>query len=319
MEFQASIVPLAEIEEWDELVARGSGGTIFHEPWYLRGLGVDRALCVRSGPKLFAALPLFVAPNERSSSQSTRSSPYGGPLFAPSEAHPRHDMLLRREAVSVMARLLKETFEGVSFACAPEIQDVVPWIRAGFAPEVRYTYVLDVSVPPEQLLEQMSMNRHRNLARSQRAGVEIVRDEALQHFDVGLAVSWSHEAGSVEATRKMMMEAIERRRGCALVGLLGGKPVGGVFLVWDRRCSYTTYAYHHDSAAPLGVATLLYFEAMKFTRSVLNLGSLDFEGSVLEGVERYYQSFGGHQTLYFGVHWATDRQALAPSVLYDYR
>jgi hypothetical protein len=319
MDLETSIRPLDEIAQWDALAVRGTGGTVFHETWFLRLSGVTHALCVHSGGALVAALPLYLSPDGRSSSQRTRSVPYGGPLLAGAGKDPREDMVRWRAATTALAASLQSSLSEVTFACAVDIHDLVPWIRAGFFPEVRYTYLADVSVPVERLVAAMSLNRRRNLARARSAGVEVVRDDGLQLFDVARAVRWSTAPGEAGATRSMMEEAIARKRGTALVAMDRGEPAGGLFMVWDRRRSYTTHAYHDEAGARLGAATRLYLEAMTITRSALHLDTMDFEGSVLDGIERYYQSFGGRQTLYFCLHWASDPRSLPLLDLYRYR
>jgi hypothetical protein len=228
-------------------------------------------------------------------------------------------MLQRRAAIAAMADALQASFSRISFACSPALEDLVPWLRAGFVPEVRYTYIFDFErTAPEPFGPLMSRSRRRDLVLAERAAVQVLRDDALEHFDVGLAVRWSKDPTAAARTRSLLAEAIARLKGCSLVAMVDGRALGGLFVIWDAACAYTTHAYYHESAAHLGVSTRLYLEAMKLVTAMPERRQLDLEGSVLDGVEQYYQSLGARQSLYFGLHWARDPRALAVSELYRY-
>lgn len=312
-----SIWTLESVLGWDELARSGDGGTVFHERWFLRTAGVDCVLCVHDGGALVCGLPLFTTRDPRVASQSTRSVPYGGPVFARSRRGTRGAMLERRTVMSSIASVLQAGFGRVSFACAPGLHDLVPWLRAGFVPEVRYTYVLDIPGGCEPAAA-MSPLRRRDLARAARAELQVIADHELRRFDPSKAVQWSTEPDATERTRAAIEAAIAARRGCPLVALAGDRVVGGLFMIWDDRTVYTTHSYYEPSAARSGVSTRLYLEAMMRAARMPGISQLDLEGSVLDGVERYYQSFGGRQSIYFALHWASDPRDVVPAALYRY-
>ena len=75
-----------------------------------------------------------------------------------------------------------------------------------------------------------------------------------------------------------------------------GQIVASIFLVWDNNHVYYLLgglAPEHKSS---GVASLLMWYGIQFANS-LNL-AFDFEGSMIQSIEKYIQSFGGEQIYY---------------------
>lgn len=303
---------------WAALACDGVGATVFHEPWFLRAHGVEKLLCVHENGALVAGLPLWSDGDPRILEQSTLSVPYGGPVFAADGGAPQRCMLRRRRIMAALAEAVTTRFDGMRLAFGPEFVDLVPFLQRGFLPELRYTYVTELAAGRDRILAALASGRRNDLARARRHRLELHDDPQLRAFDVARAVRWAPGAAFVAATEHELRVALAAGRGRARVALHGGEPVAGLFCVWDRRRIYTTHAYTCPGAASLGAATLLYVDAMEFAATELGVPGLDFDGSVLPGVEAFYQSFGGRQTVYFKLHWHVDPARIGASSLYDY-
>ena len=316
---ESAVKSLGEVPEWGAMAAGARGSTVFHEPWFLEELGASRLLCIcRPGAsRPLACLPLFES-QPGVMEQSSLSSPYAGPVFEPIAGPDEHRLPIERHLMDAMARSLKSQYQRVSFSLSPQIIDIVAFLRLGFIPEVRFTYVVDVACDIDNCISRMSKRRRVDLQRAGRCDLRVIPDLSLAFFDVARAIKWA-PAGDYEVkTRSVLRQAIARDRGRAFVALQSERPVAGLFMVWDRRCSYTTHSYFLEDAARTGASTLLYLTAMSYTRECLRLPAVDLEGSVLPGVEEYYQSFGGRQTVYFRLHWRSDRTSLNTTDLYEY-
>ena len=78
----------------------------------------------------------------------------------------------------------------------------------------------------------------------------------------------------------------------------------GIYLVWDDRTAYYLIGARRDEFSHSGATSLLLWEAIKFASSVTRV--FDFEGSMIEPVERFFRSFGAKQVPYFQV-WKARR------------
>ncbi|HEX3483072.1 MAG TPA: GNAT family N-acetyltransferase [Kofleriaceae bacterium] len=310
MEPTARLERLADCPEWSsEALAGFCGATVFHEPWYLALLGVERLWTVRSGGALIAGMPAFVADEGRALAQSSLAIPYGGPAFAPDALEPRRRMLRHREIMQALIAALGRSYERVDVSLSPALRDVVPFLRAGFVPELRYTYV------HRGAGESLSGGRRNDLVRARRAALAVRPDPGLERFDVAMSVQWDRDPQHARLGEAVLRTAIARGRGQAWLAVAGDRPVAGLFACWDTHHGYTTHAYVTEEGAAHGAATLLYVHAIDHLQRARGL-VVDLEGSVLPGVEQFYQSFGAEQTLYLRLHWRRDG---APGAeLYDY-
>jgi hypothetical protein len=308
----ARLEPLADCTEWStEALAAFHGATVFHEPWYLDLLGVDGLWTVRSGGALIAGLPAFLADGDRALAQSSLAIPYGGLAFAPCSLGPRRRMLHHRSIMRAAIGALGSAYERIDVSLSPAIRDVVPFVQAGFVPELRYTYVHRAGAA-----DAMSSGRRSDLARARRAGLTVRSDPVLDHFDVAASVRWADDPDHAVTASAVLRAAIARGRGQAWIAMAAERPVAGLFACWDSHHGYTTHAYSTEEGAALGGATLLYLHAIAHLQ---DLGrAIDLEGSVLPGVEQFYQSLGAEQTLYLRLHWHRDRDRQPGAELYHY-
>ncbi len=313
------IMELESEPKWDDLIKSGAGGTIFHESWYLKLMGVNHVLGVYSGNDLIAGMPLYGSIEKGIIYQSTISVPYSGPVFDGAFSNGRHAMLIKRRILEEMILTLKTEFSAISFAASFEITDIVPYLRNGFIPEVRYTYINHLVNGAGFALSLISSGRRKDIKIAQSKGIKVYADDNLKQFDIAGALFWSNCNNDQEKVKKVVGEAARINRGKAFVALdRTDKTIGGLFLVWDPKRSYTIYSYFDRSEPSNGIPTVLYIEAMHYTKEVLNLDFMDFEGSVLPGVEEYYQSFGAVQTLYFNLHWSINQAELLKTNFYNY-
>lgn len=313
MRLSVAVEEVKENYAWASLLQNAQGATVFHSEWYLALLGVEYLLTVRLGGKMVAGLPIFSSSDERVSVQSGLLVPYGGPVFRAAHSDSRQQMLFARTLTVALIEVINEKFDHMQFAMSPDIIDCVAFIQAGYVPELRYTYRYPVTRN-----SSLSKGRKNDLARARRAGLTMHEDRAINHFDINAAVSWSRDEQYERFTRRLLSHAIECGCGKVCVAMAGDEVVAGLFYLWDRRYAYTTHAYRTEQGAAWGASTALYMEAIKDTRDNSSLMEVDFEGSVLPGVERFYQSFGAVQTPYITLHWHANPAERQGAELYRY-
>jgi GNAT acetyltransferase-like protein len=80
---------------------------------------------------------------------------------------------------------------------------------------------------------------------------------------------------------------------------LDGRAHAALYLVWDQATAYNLIAGADAELRSSGAQSLLAWEAIRFAATVTR--SFDFEGSMLEPVERFVRGFGARQVPYFSV------------------
>ncbi|WP_106767821.1 hypothetical protein [Paenibacillus faecalis] len=315
--YDIQLIKLDCIKEWDEFISRGIGGTVFHESWFLQIQSVNFILCAFQNKKLLCGLPIFGGKEDRVSIQSTISVPYCGPVFSDEIGSDRKGVLIKRKILELMIITLKKHFTYVSFACNKDITDMTPFIKEGFLPEVRYTY--HYHFPSRTNINDLSKGRKLDLKKANLAGIKTIIDDDLSYCDITKLIKRDRNDAVFMKTKELFSTAIQQKKGKYLVALTKENTVaGGLFLCWDNRCSYTIYSYYEEKHRKEGIPTKLYIDAIEYTDKVLNLPSIDLEGSVLEGIEKFYQSLDGKQTLYFKLHWSEQTTGINWTDIYNY-
>ncbi len=78
-----------------------------------------------------------------------------------------------------------------------------------------------------------------------------------------------------------------------------GRSHAGVYIIWDENSAYYLMGGGDPDLRNSGATSLCMWEAIKFAATVTK--RFDFEGSMLEPVERFFRAFGATQTPYFVV------------------
>ena len=76
-----------------------------------------------------------------------------------------------------------------------------------------------------------------------------------------------------------------------------GNVSSSIFIIWDDRSAYYLMGgSRNDHSKPRGGNSLLLWEAIKFSASVTK--KFNFEGSMIENVEKFFRGFGGELEIY---------------------
>jgi len=94
--------------------------------------------------------------------------------------------------------------------------------------------------------------------------------------------------------------AVERGQG--VVAALydeNGSLLSARFAVYDSRCAYSLMSAHDNALHKNGHSETLFWDLIKFLSD--KTVAFDFEGSMDEGIEFFYRSFGARQTPFFEI------------------
>jgi hypothetical protein len=73
-----------------------------------------------------------------------------------------------------------------------------------------------------------------------------------------------------------------------------GRAHAGCYLVWDSESAYYLLGGGDPELRNSGAMSLVMWEAIRFSAEVSD--SFDFEGSMIESIERFFRAFGALQT-----------------------
>ncbi len=288
----------------DDFIDNSFNGTVFSTDWFTSLKKVNQFIIIEENDRIIAFMPLFCHNDCKDLNQSTMYIPYGGPVikFVPNEQ--RNKIRYLRDLNNTLIRTLKERFNSISFSIDPMIVDIMPYIRSGFMPEVRYTYKLDIS-NPEKLYLNYGHDRRKEIRKAVKNDVKFLVDSKLEYTKISKYVEWESKYGfesSAEEVKSILSEAIKNDNGMCFVAIKDNIVIGSVGMLWRNKIAYIMYSYF-DKNYDFGTIAFLYDNIFKFLSKYKNINYIDFEGSVYESVENWNISFGAYQDRFYNLHY----------------
>lgn len=181
----------------------------------------------------------------------------------------------------------------------------LPFYWNGFEQTTRYTYRIPCLADPDAIWAGFRENIRGDIRKAtNRFGLNIRYDLGIDEF-LPLLLKTYHRQGrrfphAVELLRRLDEACIKNK--CRQVLLAEdemGRKHAGVYIVWDERSAYYLMGGGDPQLRSSGATSLCIWEAIKFAADKTK--SFDFEGSMVQSIERFFRAFGAIQTPYFAV------------------
>ncbi len=277
--------------------------TLFEEPWWLDAAapGAWGAVELEEGGRIVARLPYTVATNRGLTVLSQPPlTPTLGPWVEPTEGKPARRLEVEKTRFTELVEQLpphhvfRQNF-------APAVTNGLPFHWAGFSSSLRYTYRLEDLSDLDAIWSGFSESARRQVRKAEKS-VE-VRDGEVETLIALQAMTFARQGLKPPsgALVRRLDEAAGARSARRLLTAVdtAGQTHAALFLVWDERAAYYLLGGRDDEFATSGALSLLLWEAIRFSAGVTQV--FDFEGSMVESIERFFRSFGGRQTPYLRI------------------
>ena len=223
-----------------------------------------------------------------------------GPYFKPSLAKYPEELSRQKNFVNELISRLPfhhvflQNFHHASF-------NWLPWYWQGFEQTTRYTYILEDLNRENVLWNGLQPNIRREIRKA------INRFKLRVRTDLGPDVLFrvcqktfqrQHINGLQKEIVRRIYNACEKRgSGRAFFAVDKLERVhAAAYLIWDERTAYYLLGGGDPQLRNSGAHSLIIWEAIKHAASVSR--TFDFEGSMIESVERFFRAFGARQTPY---------------------
>ena len=220
--------------------------------------------------------------------------------------------VLAREK-GLVDRLLDQLPPHAYFAqnLSPEVTNWLPWYWRGYSQTTRYTYVLDLRAGPEALWVGFLPKVRSDVRKSSgRFGIEVRTDLGIDAFIALQRLTFARQGLKVPLSDTLIrrVDAACDARSCRRAFFAidhSGKVHAAAYLVWDALRAYYLMGGGDPELRNSGATSLVLWEAIRFAASVAPV--FDFEGSMMEPVERFIRGFGARQVPYHRVWRAPNR------------
>lgn len=179
----------------------------------------------------------------------------------------------------------------------------LPLYWLNFTQTTRYTYIIKDISSIEVVLSNFEHSKRKNIKKSEKI-VEVKFDISAKDFyenhcltlrKQGLNISYPFELF------ERLYNAAYKNKSGKTIGAFdnAGNMHAALFVVWDKLSAYDLISTIDPDYRTHGAASLLIKEVIEYVSQFVNI--FDFEGSMIEPVERSFRQFGAEQTPYFTV------------------
>jgi len=179
----------------------------------------------------------------------------------------------------------------------------LPFYWKKFTQTTRYTYVIDDLSDLDKVFSEFAYSKKKNIKKS--AGLinvvlDISADEFYENHKMTLLKQHSKISYSKELFKEIYDACYQNNAGKTIAAYdKDGNLHAALFIVWDNQSAYDLISTIDPDYRKYGAASLLIREAIKFVAP--HASKFDFEGSMIESVERSFRQFGAIQKPYFTV------------------
>jgi hypothetical protein len=291
--------------------------SIFQQPWWLDAVapGAWAAVEIRRGGALQARLPYVM--DRRMGLTLLRQPPLTqslGPWIRPSEGKYATQLSYQKALYTELIEQLP-VHDYFSQTFHYSVENWLPFYWKGFQQTTRYTYMIADLTNLDHVRSEFQKNIRYDIQKASKK-LRVHSEYGINKFlDVneltfsrqGLPLPYSREfvrrlddACSARSVRKIFFAEDD-----------GGRVHAAAYIVWDERSAYYLMGGGDPELRTSGATSLVLLEAIKFSHQVSRC--FDFEGSVIEPIERFFRAFGARQVPYFHVSRCSRRMRVLMS------
>jgi hypothetical protein len=274
--------------------------SLFMEPWWLDIVapGRWREVIVEKNGRIIARMP-YVIKKKYGLKVITAAplTPHLGPCWEPIKSKVAKRIGKEKDLIFALVDQLPPA-KLVRIPCHPTLTNVQPFYWRDFKLSLRYTYVIDDLSDFDKIWAGFQQKIRTDVRKAQR-NVIVRTDLDIERFLDINALTFEHKGQAFPYSRDLVCRldaacAQHNARKIFYAADRQDRIHAAIYIVWDEKSAYYLMSGGDPKLRNSGATSLLIWEAIQFASTVTK--KFDFEGSMIESVERFFRAFGGRQT-----------------------
>ena len=182
------------------------------------------------------------------------------------------------------------------------ITNWLPFYWRGFKQTTRYTYVIDKKVSLEELSKNFETDvRRRRRRKAEKLGIKIEESDNIDMLYNLAKMTFERKEADIPYSLSFLRNIYNKNKDNIKINLAKYKDnyIAGNLLLIDRENVIYLVGGIDANYKDSGAMDLVQYESIKF--ALENDKNFDFEGSMIESIEKYFRSFGAVQKPYFNI------------------
>jgi len=236
-------------------------------------------------------------------------SPHCGFYVKDPTSNPANKNTFKKKVFEAIIEFLDEQkYDLLSLSFPLENIDFQEFIWRKFTIEPKYTYCLNLDKTEEEITNNMSSERRKNIRKAEKDGITIKRiSNGMEDWkSLKKLIEGTLEKQKVKYNKDILNALLNdfstEENSFAFLALdKENNPIACNFCVYDSEKSYYLFGGYDQELKHEGAGALAHWSAIKFAKEK-GIKVFDFEGSMLKPVEKYFRGFGAEITPYFVVN-----------------
>ena len=229
-------------------------------------------------------------------------TPFSGPFLTNGKKkNPVAILEEKRKLLNAMAGFLdKKSYALLFISFDRHIEDILPFYWRGFKVIPGYTYIVDLKKSIDNIWKDMSQTRRNDISKAKRDGLEarLITDRNAIYSLVCGTFDRKDKELDTHTLQNILFKYANKQNSYAFITYKEDRPLACCFVIIGGDIAYYllggyNYVEKHHGAGALAIISAI--EYAKF----LGMRWFDFEGSVIQPIERFFRGFGGCLTPYF--------------------
>ncbi len=185
---------------------------------------------------------------------------------------------------------------------SPSLSNTQPFQWKEYETSVKYTFILDsIKEKRDELFNRLSSSTRKNIKKASKI-INVVLSK-----DIDILIELSNKTFSRQGMKnpysddviKSLFEIIQKKESGKLLVANDhqGNPHAAMLLIWDHQAAYYLMGGADPKFRNSEAMSLLMWKSIEFASEKVDF--FDFEGTMVESVERFFRGFGGVQTPYY--------------------
>lgn len=294
-------------EKYRQFCEQESTITIFSQAWWLDSVAGDNwdVCVVEKGDDIVATMP-YVLQKKFGLTLLTQPklTQTLGPWLKPSTAKYSKQLSQQKDLMEALIEQLPK-YHYFSQCWHYINKNWLPFYWKGFEQVTRYTYVIEDLSNTDEIWASLQGNIRKEIRKAEnKFNLSVKSNLPFSEFLLLNHKTFSRQGMKLPYNEifvsQLASTAKDRNQCCWFIAQDNrGQNHAGVLLVWDDNSAYYLMGGGNPDLRNSGATSLCMWEAIKFASTVTK--RFDFEGSMIEPVERFFRAFGAKQTPYFAL------------------
>ena len=178
----------------------------------------------------------------------------------------------------------------------------LPFYWKGFEASTFYTYVIEDLTLLDTVWSNISDNTKRQIKRAKKNNILVKDNLSIDEMIQLIIMTYDRQGVKMPFNYSLIYKLIKEaklRNQCKF--FIGQDNLNinhaGVLIIWDEQSAYYLIGGANPELRESAAMSLCMWEAIKFSSKITK--KFDFEGSMIEGIERFFRGFGAIQKPYF--------------------